>query len=80
MAIARRIGYAVVGLGNLARNAILPAFCALQVLEARGGGESRREESLGEFVTHRFELRDVDTAVKKAIEPESMKIVLKPWR
>jgi predicted dehydrogenase len=26
MAMARRIGYAVVGLGNLARNAILPAF------------------------------------------------------
>jgi predicted dehydrogenase len=79
MAIARRIGYAVVGLGNLARNAILPAFahCKYSKLVAV---VSRREESLGEFVTHRFELRGVDTAVKKGIEPESMKIVLEPWR
>ena len=35
---------------------------------------------LREFVTHRFGLRDVDAAVKKSIEPESMKVVLEPWR
>jgi threonine dehydrogenase-like Zn-dependent dehydrogenase len=35
---------------------------------------------LREFVTHRFPLRDVETAVKKSIEPESMKVVLEPWR
>jgi L-iditol 2-dehydrogenase len=35
---------------------------------------------LGEFVTHRYALRDVDTAVKKAIDPESMKVVMEPWR
>jgi threonine dehydrogenase-like Zn-dependent dehydrogenase len=34
---------------------------------------------LQEFVTHRFGLRDVETAVKKSIEPESMKVVLDPW-
>lgn len=34
---------------------------------------------LGEFVTHRFPLRDVETAVKKSIEAESMKVVLEPW-
>jgi threonine dehydrogenase-like Zn-dependent dehydrogenase len=34
---------------------------------------------LQEFVTHRFSLRDVETAVKKSIEPESMKVVLDPW-
>ena len=36
--------------------------------------------TLQEFVTHRFGLRDVETAVKKSIEPESMKVVLEPWR
>ena len=35
---------------------------------------------LREFVTHRFGLRDVEAAVKKSIEPESMKVVLEPWR
>jgi threonine dehydrogenase-like Zn-dependent dehydrogenase len=35
---------------------------------------------LREFVTHRFPLRDVQTAVNKSIEPESMKVVLEPWR
>jgi L-iditol 2-dehydrogenase len=35
---------------------------------------------LQEFVTHRFGLRDVDAAVKKSIDPESMKVVLDPWR
>jgi threonine dehydrogenase-like Zn-dependent dehydrogenase len=34
---------------------------------------------LQEFVTHRFSLRDVEAAVKKSIEPESMKVVLDPW-
>jgi threonine dehydrogenase-like Zn-dependent dehydrogenase len=35
---------------------------------------------LREFVTHRFGLREVDAAVKQAIEPHSMKVVLEPWR
>ena len=35
---------------------------------------------LREFVTHRFGLRDVEAAVQKSIEPESMKVVLEPWR
>jgi len=35
---------------------------------------------LREFVTHRFGLRDVHAAVQKSIEPESMKVVLEPWR
>lgn len=36
--------------------------------------------SLREFVTHRFGLRDVEAAVKKSMEPESLKVVLEPWR
>jgi threonine dehydrogenase-like Zn-dependent dehydrogenase len=39
-----------------------------------------RHYPLREFVTHRFALRDVEAAVKKSIEPESMKVVLDPWR
>lgn len=35
---------------------------------------------LQEFVTHRFSLSDVHAAVQKAIEPESVKVVLDPWR
>jgi threonine dehydrogenase-like Zn-dependent dehydrogenase len=35
---------------------------------------------LTEFVTHRFALRDVSAAMQKAIEPESMKVVLDPWQ
>jgi len=35
---------------------------------------------LREFVTHRFPLRDVEAAVKKSMEAESMKVVLEPWR
>jgi len=35
---------------------------------------------LGEFVTHRYGLRDVDAAMKKSVEAESMKVVLEPWR
>jgi threonine dehydrogenase-like Zn-dependent dehydrogenase len=38
-----------------------------------------KHHPLQEFVTHRFSLRDVETAVKKSIEPESMKVVLDPW-
>ena len=34
---------------------------------------------LKDFVTHKYSLRDVDAAVKKAIEPESMKVILDPW-
>jgi threonine dehydrogenase-like Zn-dependent dehydrogenase len=35
---------------------------------------------LREFVTHRYGLRDVDAAMKKSVETESMKVVLEPWR
>jgi len=35
---------------------------------------------LREFVTHRYGLRDVDAAMKKSVEAESMKVVLEPWR
>jgi threonine dehydrogenase-like Zn-dependent dehydrogenase len=34
---------------------------------------------LREFVTHRYKLREVEAAVKKSVEPESMKVVLEPW-
>ena len=34
---------------------------------------------LSEFVSHRFPLRDVETAVHKAIAPDSMKVVIEPW-
>lgn len=35
---------------------------------------------LREFVSHRYGLRDVEAAVHKAIEPDSMKVVLEPWK
>jgi threonine dehydrogenase-like Zn-dependent dehydrogenase len=35
---------------------------------------------LQEFVTHRFALRDVEAAMQKSIESESMKVVMEPWR
>jgi threonine dehydrogenase-like Zn-dependent dehydrogenase len=35
---------------------------------------------LQEFVTHRYGLRDVEAAVQKSMEAESMKVVLEPWR
>src|SRR6202050_1550685 len=35
---------------------------------------------LREFVTHRYGLRDVDAAIRKSVEAESMKVVLEPWR
>jgi threonine dehydrogenase-like Zn-dependent dehydrogenase len=35
---------------------------------------------LHEFVSHRYGLRDVEAAVHKAIEPDSMKVVLEPWK
>jgi Zn-dependent alcohol dehydrogenase len=34
---------------------------------------------LREFVTHRFALRDVDLAMQKSMEADSMKVVLEPW-
>jgi L-iditol 2-dehydrogenase len=34
---------------------------------------------LREFVSHRYRLQDVDAAVHKAIESESIKVVLEPW-
>jgi L-iditol 2-dehydrogenase len=35
---------------------------------------------LREFVTHRYGLGDAAAAVQKSIEPESIKVVLEPWR
>ncbi len=34
---------------------------------------------LGDFVTHRFGLRDVDAAMKKSMAADSMKVVIDPW-
>ena len=34
---------------------------------------------LREFVSHRYPLREVETAVHKAIAPDSMKVVIEPW-
>jgi threonine dehydrogenase-like Zn-dependent dehydrogenase len=34
---------------------------------------------LGDFVTHRFALRDVEAAVKKSMASDSMKVVIDPW-
>lgn len=34
---------------------------------------------LAEFVTHRYGLRDVEAAMRKSTEPDSMKVVLDPW-
>jgi threonine dehydrogenase-like Zn-dependent dehydrogenase len=39
-----------------------------------------KQYPLREFVTHRYGLRDVAAAVQKSIEPESLKVVLEPWR
>jgi threonine dehydrogenase-like Zn-dependent dehydrogenase len=39
-----------------------------------------RNYPLREFVTHRYGLRDVDAAMRKSVEAESMKVVLEPWR
>ncbi len=33
-----------------------------------------------EFVTHRFGLRDVNAAMQKSIETDSMKVVMQPWQ
>jgi hypothetical protein len=32
------------------------------------------------FVTHRFALRDVEAAVQKSIEADSLKVAMEPWR
>jgi L-iditol 2-dehydrogenase len=34
---------------------------------------------LREFVTHRYPLNDVESAMQKSIAPDSMKVVLEPW-
>jgi Zn-dependent alcohol dehydrogenase len=39
----------------------------------------QKQYPLGEFVSHRYKLRDIDAAVQKSIEPGSMKVVLEPW-
>jgi len=38
-----------------------------------------KQYPLCEFVTHRFSLRDIDNAVKTAMAPQSMKVVIDPW-
>ena len=38
-----------------------------------------RHYPLRQFVSHRYPLRDVETAVHKAIAPDSMKVVIEPW-
>jgi threonine dehydrogenase-like Zn-dependent dehydrogenase len=40
----------------------------------------QKQYPLKEFVTHRFPLREVNAAVQKSIEAESMKVVFEPWR
>ncbi len=35
---------------------------------------------LQEFVTHRYGLRDVEAAMKKSMDADSMKVVLEPWQ
>jgi len=39
-----------------------------------------RHYPLADFVTHRFALHDVDAAMKQSIAPDSMKVVIDPWR
>jgi L-iditol 2-dehydrogenase len=43
-------------------------------------GRYMKHYPLREFVTHRFGLRDVDAAMQKSMDAESMKVVLEPWR
>jgi threonine dehydrogenase-like Zn-dependent dehydrogenase len=38
-----------------------------------------RQYPLGEFVTHRFGLQDVEAAMKKSMAADSMKVVIDPW-
>jgi len=38
-----------------------------------------RHYPLSEFVSHRYGLAAVETAVNKAIAPDSMKVVIDPW-
>ncbi|MGD0303572.1 MAG: zinc-binding dehydrogenase [Candidatus Acidiferrales bacterium] len=35
---------------------------------------------LREFVTHRFDLHQVESAVLKSVQPDSMKVVIDPWK
>jgi Zn-dependent alcohol dehydrogenase len=35
---------------------------------------------LQEFVTHRYGLRDVEAAMQKSMQADSMKVVLQPWQ
>jgi threonine dehydrogenase-like Zn-dependent dehydrogenase len=39
-----------------------------------------KQYPLREFVSHRYGLRDVDAAVARSIDPQSMKVVIEPWR
>ncbi len=38
-----------------------------------------RQYPLKDFVTHRFGLRQVDAAMKKSMDPDSVKVVIDPW-
>jgi len=35
---------------------------------------------LQDFVTHRFGLQNVEAAMQKSMEANSMKVVLQPWQ
>jgi hypothetical protein len=35
---------------------------------------------LREFVSHKFGLRDVQAAMNKSMDAESMKVVMEPWQ
>jgi len=39
-----------------------------------------KQYPLREFVSHRYGLRDVDAAMRKSMEADSMKVVLEPWQ
>jgi len=68
-------------------------FCAKNVRILGVGGEEpaaygpsmrqmvryMRHYPLKEFVTHRFGLRQVETAMKKSMAADSMKVVIDPW-
>src|SRR5713101_2094374 len=69
-------------------------LCAKNARILAGGGEEvaasgpsmgemtryMKDYPFREFVTRRYGLLDVDAAINNAIEPESIKVVLEPWR
>jgi threonine dehydrogenase-like Zn-dependent dehydrogenase len=39
-----------------------------------------KHDPLREFVSHRFDLHHVESAVLKSVQPDSMKVVIDPWK